>query len=151
MNPSLRRFGVCALGVLLLSCAGGASDDGVKKREAAALEKLAAITAVDHSTIFLSGPNNLWYLREGRVKEIELEKSIPGSDCSGVGASHDGLRIIYAASAETKDVCRILVREISSGNDKSVVVIKAPVNILAWSWDDQGVLYSGAHAIYRLT
>jgi hypothetical protein len=110
------------------------------------IASLSEITRADHSTIFFNAYTSSWvhgYIRDGEVHVISLNDRSDADRCSrGTSAvSHDGYHIAYSSAAGDSRGCQIVLRDLRTGNEKSLAVIEKRPWSLSWSWDDTEIAY----------
>lgn len=146
-----------AFWLVLAAVAVSFADDppsvSLQLREKADIAKLAAITRIDHSTIFFSGRANSGYVHNGAFHMIALGHGDPGpkARCSGWAVSRDGTRIAYAASASRIGRCRIVVRDLRNGEDKTLAETDGSLSRLFWSLDDAEIACEGHKAYVAIS
>ena len=108
---------------------------------------LAALTRLDHSTIFFHGYTRSGYVRDGVVHNITLREPVGRTDldCRGRAVSRDGARIAYVVPDEVSRRCVILVRNVVTSVETPLVEVSDSQGPLAWSWDDREIVYERTH------
>ena len=118
------------------------------------IAKLADITHVDGSAIFFHGFTKSGYVRDGRFHPIDLKKVKEDPfrpRCRGEAVSNDGTRIAYALVGDDAPVCRIVIRDLSTGHERNLASIKESRGRLTWSWDDTEVAYHSPEGFYAIS
>ncbi|HEU4935332.1 MAG TPA: hypothetical protein VFT39_02685 [Vicinamibacterales bacterium] len=124
-----------------------------RTHEAADVAKLAVLTRVDRSTIFFDGFTASGYVRDGTVRNIQFRvvKEPLNLQCRGKAVSRDGARIAYVLVADDAKRCEIVVRDLSTGRDTTLVYVAKSYRMLAWSWGDTEIAYEGPAGIMAVS
>ena len=117
------------------------------------IAKLAAITRVDHSTVFFHGFTTSGYVRDGTVHDVVLRvvKEPLHLQCRGEAVSRDGARIAYVIVADDAKRCEIVVRDLRTSKDTTLMYVAESYRMLAWSWGDAEVAYQGPAGIMAVS
>ncbi len=141
------RSGATALG-LILSCVlvAASAPEHMEHRqryEAADIAKLAAMTRADHSTMFFRGFTGSGYVRDGLMQRVDLKvaKRNPLVGCGGEAVSRDGTRVAYVIPTGDAKGCEIIVRDLRSGEDETLLSVGESLRTLAWSWGDTEIAH----------
>lgn len=151
--------GACALSLLawVSTLAVGANPVSVEHRqryETADVDKLAALTRSDHSTIFFTGRTKSGYVRDGEFHPVVLAEpkySPTAVACRGRTVSRDGSRIAYVVSTDDHRRCRILVRDLKKDLDTQLVEVDESPAQIAWSWDDAEIAYQRRDSVIAVS
>ena len=124
-----------------------------QRYEEADIAKLAALTRVDHSTIFFHGHTKSGYVRDGRfhplvVLDLKESRAVP---CQGRATSRDGSRIAYVVPTDDRARCRILLRDLETDTDRQLVEVVESWRPLSWSWDDTEIAYQRQGGIFAVS
>jgi hypothetical protein len=124
-----------------------------RRHEASDISKLAAITRADHSTIFFHGFTASGYVRDGTFHSVELRvvKEPLDLQCRGQAVSRDGARIAYVIVSDDAKRCEIVIRDLDTDKDTTLVSVAASYRMVAWSWDDAEVAYQGPAGIMAVS
>jgi len=124
-----------------------------QRHEAADIAKLAALTRIDHSTIFFSGHTKSGYVHDGDFHRVALIERKEARDvlCRGRAVSRNGSRIAYVVPANDHERCTILVRDLPTDVDSPLVDIEESRGLLAWSWDDGELAYQRRAGVFAVS
>jgi hypothetical protein len=125
-----------------------------RRREESDVAKLAAITKVDHSTIFFLGRSVSGYVRNGSVYVLDLPQTAfdpRRRRCSGRAVSRDGTRLAYIVTVDDGRRCEILVRDLEKGSDVRLAEVVESFGMLSWSWDDREIAYQTRRGIFAVS
>jgi len=127
--------------------------DSLRRHEESDIAKLAAITRDDHSTIFFHGLAKSGYVRDGSIHIVALKRVEAPSpmQCLGEAVSRDGMRIAYFTTADDASKCRIVLHELRTGEDRSLLDVEPNHNLLSWSWDDTEIAYRVSSGIVAVS
>lgn len=145
---------VTALSVVLLSPARVNTREHRQRFERRDIGILAALTRLDHSTIFFHGYTQSGYVRDGVVQTIDLEdpRLRRSTRCEGRAVSRDGTRIAYIRpDTGERRGCLLVIREVATGKDTAVAEIPESWGVLAWSWGDGEISYQRTQGIYTIS
>jgi hypothetical protein len=137
---------------LLLSTANAQYTESERRHEDSDIAKLAAISREDHSTIFFHGITKSGYVRDGDIHIIDLNRVEERGhlQCRGEAVSRDGTRIAYVTALDDASGCRIVVRELKSGEETMLPHTEVSGRFLSWSWDDKEIAYEGGRTLNPL-
>jgi hypothetical protein len=137
----------------VLLSAWSAETTAQRGHESSDIARLAAITRSDHSTIFFHGLTASGYVRDGTVHHMELRivKEPLNLRCRGQAVSRDGTRIAYVVVADDAKRCEIVVRDLRTDRDTSLLYVAESYRMLAWSWDDSEIGYEGPAGIMAVS
>jgi hypothetical protein len=124
-----------------------------QRYEEADIAKLAALTRVDHSTIFFHGHTKSGYVRGGQfhplvVLDLKESRAVP---CQGRAISRDGSRIAYMVPTDDRARCRILLRDLETDTERQLVEVAESWRPLSWSWDDTEIAYQRQGGIFAVS
>jgi len=124
-----------------------------QRHEPADMATLAALTRLDHSTIFFQGRSKSGYIRNGDFHPLVLEERREARDvgCRGRAVSRDGSRIAYVLPTEDRARCTILLRDLETDSDTELAEIAGSLGPLAWSWDDRELAYQDRDGIFAVS
>ena len=127
--------------------------DHRQRYEEADIAKLAALTRVDHSTIFFHGYVKSGYVRDGKFHSLVLQdlKESRAVWCRGRATSRDGSRIAYVIPTDDLARCRILLRDLDTDADNQLLEVVESWGPLAWSWDDTEIAYQRQGGIFAVS
>jgi hypothetical protein len=156
MTSAQGRFGLCLITFVIGVCTVAADAlprEHRQRHEAADIAKLAALTRVDHSTIFFRGHTKSGYVRDGVFHSVALtERKEPrGGRCRGRAVSRNGSQIAYLVPADNHEGCTILVRDLRTDLDSPLVDIEESLGPLEWSWDDGELAYQRRVGIFAVS
>jgi hypothetical protein len=124
------------------------------RHEASDIAKLAALTRIDHSTIFFRWENT-GYIRDGVFHPIvfndPVRKPLEQGKCRGRAVSRDGSRIAYVVPTADDARCTVLVRDLRTDADSRLVDVEESWGPLAWSWDDNEIAYQRRGGIFAVS
>ena len=150
--------GLCTTGDPLLSVTvGEQASDASQRRDRADIAKVAAITRVDHSTIFfcITGIQTSGYVRDNVVQMLALERTRSSRfRCVGEAVSRDGTRLAYVNATEIGLHCRVVVLDIATHRERVLTEIDpvhARHSVLRWSWDDTEIVSQELRAIFAIS
>ena len=124
-----------------------------QRYEEADIAKLAALTRVDHSTIFFHGYTKSGYVRDGQFHPLvvlDLKES-RATRCQGRATSRDGSRIAYVVPTDDRARCRLLLRDLETDTDRQLVEVVESWRPLSWSWDDTEIAYQRQGGIFAVS
>jgi len=150
------RLGLCSIAFVVGVCTVGADAPLLEHRErheAGDVAKLAALTGIDHSTIFFRGHTNSGYVRDGGFHQVALNDNQETRDvlCRGRAVSRSGSRMAYVVPANGHDRCTILLRDLRTDLDSPLVDIEESLGPLEWSWDDGELAYQRRVGIFAVS
>ena len=124
-----------------------------QRYEEADIAKLAALTGVDHSTIFFHGYTKSGYVRDGQFHPLVLvdRKESRAVWCKGRAPSRAGSRIAYVIPTDDQARCRILLRDLETDADRPLVDVVESWGPLSWSWDDTEIAYQRQGGIFAVS
>jgi hypothetical protein len=124
-----------------------------RRYEEADIAKLAALTRVDHSTIFFHGSTKSGYVRDGQFHPLVVldRKESRAVPCRGRAISRDGSRIAYVIPSDDQARCRILLRDVETDTDRQLVEVVESWRPLSWSWDDTEIAYQRHGGIFAVS
>jgi hypothetical protein len=140
--------------VFLTSATFAQVSDSYRHQEQADVAMLAAITKVDHSTIFFDGLTQSGYVRDGRFYELDIQCGWPHeeSHCVGPAVSHDGSRVAYGTFQKNDGKVTLLIRDLTAGKERSLgELAEYERGAMSWSWDDTEIAYQGKHGIFAIS
>jgi dipeptidyl aminopeptidase/acylaminoacyl peptidase len=143
----------CVAVALVLLGAGSTSFEHRQRHEASDIATLAALTRVDHSTLFFHGYAKSGYVRDGAFHALVLEDRKEGRDvlCRGRAVSRDGSKVAYVRPTVDRARCEILLRDLKSDLDTQLAEIAQSAGPLAWSWDDSELAYQGRNGVFAVS
>ena len=108
--------------------------------------KLAALSTNGHSNIlFTINDEIIGYTAGGKVGRIGHEWLGRCNRWPHPALSHDGLRVAYVADGEAEGRplhnCRIVVHELATSAEKTIVSLPDDPGEISWSWDDSRIVY----------
>lgn len=114
------------------------------------IASLSQVTRTDHSTIFFRAFANsatvLGYIHDGVVHSIVLEQGTQADRHHfrvEAAVSRDGSRVAYGACAgDNSGRCKIVLRDLRTGGERSLAAIEYRPRLLSWSWDDTEIAYA---------
>jgi hypothetical protein len=124
-----------------------------QRYEEADIAKLAALTRVDHSTIFFHGLTKSGYVRDGQYHPLVISdlKESPTVRCQGRATSRDGSRIAYVVPTDDQTRCRILLRVLETDTDRQLAEVVESWRPLSWSWDDTELAYQRQGGVFAVS
>jgi hypothetical protein len=124
-----------------------------RRYEESDIAKLAAITRLDHSTIFFRGFTKSGYVQDGRFHSVVLkeQKESLAVPCLGRAVSRNGSRIAYIVLADDRSHCRVLLRDLEANTDRELGQVEQSWGPLAWSADDTEIAYVRASGVFALS
>lgn len=137
----------CLLVALLLSTAilsSEAKENTLQEREKPGIDKIARLTAREHSTILFTLANELMgYAKDGHVTWIDPGHSPSYIECQypHPALSHDGLRVAFVSDGDPGRKCSIVIYDIPTGERKTLVGTEDDPGEIAWSWDDKEIAF----------
>jgi dipeptidyl aminopeptidase/acylaminoacyl peptidase len=133
---------------LLLALTAGCCEgetESLLEHEKAGIDKIAQLTAKEHSTIlFTIASCVIGYAKNGHIEWISS-----GRQC-GVGScgwphqtlSHDGSRVAFVAESDTPKHCRIVIHDMPTGVERNLIeTTEDDPGEISWSWDDAEVSF----------
>jgi hypothetical protein len=144
-----RLAGVVAIAIFIGAAHAQEARPGIDELpsfERRGIEKLARMSAADHSTILFTIFNEtVGYAKDGAVGRI-------GSDWKGrcnrwthSGLSHDGARVAYVTDGEQDGPplhnCRIAIYDFAKGSERTLIATSDDPGEISWSWDDMRIVY----------
>jgi hypothetical protein len=116
------------------------------------IDKIAQLTAKEHSTILFSIADQLiGYAKDGRVEWITSKHNRRHVTCGWPhpALSHDGLRVAFVSDSDKPENCRIVIHDIPTGVQRELIETPDDPGEISWSWDDTeiAVLDHGISAV----
>lgn len=144
------RTSACAFLIALSSSAIAqqiqAGIESLPSFERRGIEKLAALTAVDHSTLLFTIENEtVGFARDGAVGRIGHDWKGGCNRWTHPALSHDGARVAYVSADEREGQplhdCRIAIYDFASGSEWTLLTTSDDPGEISWSWDDSRIVY----------
>lgn len=129
--------------VTLTAAGSGTETNSLMKREKPGIDKIAQLTAREHSRILFAVADYLiGYAKDGQVEWINL----PGNRASSCGwphpaLAHDGVRVALVTSSDVQGHCRITIHDVSLGTQRPLVDVVHDPGEISWSWDDSEIAF----------
>ena len=139
--------------IVLTSTTFAQVSDSYRRQEQADIQKLAAITKEDHSTIFFHGLTEGGYVRNGEFHSVPAFCKWPqqASECAGPVVSHDGSRIAYGTAPKGTEKFTLLLRDLATDQDRKLGEFSGRGRNLSWSWDNTEIAYQGSDSISAIS
>jgi hypothetical protein len=135
--------------LFLLHSARGQLPEQQGRLNKSEIASLAQVTRADHSTIFFRAFTNSatvhGYISNGEVHSIVLEQGTQADRYHfevESAVSHDGSYIAYSFCAGNSGRCKIVVRDLRTGKERSLAAIEGRPRLLSWSWNDTEIAYA---------
>ena len=130
----------------LLSAADPPGISSFPRSERAGIRRLAQLTAKDHSTIlFTINDETIGLVKDGAVGRIGRDWIHHCNRLTHPALSHDGRQVAYVADGESEDrplrSCRIVIHELATGVDRTLIETNDDPGELSWSWDNTRILF----------
>jgi dipeptidyl aminopeptidase/acylaminoacyl peptidase len=132
--------------LLLASTVRGdeAETRSLQELEEPRIDKIAQLTAKEHSTILFSIADRLiGYAKDGHIEWINSNHNPRRVACAWPHPtlSHDGLHVAFVSDANKPEHCRIVIRDMPSGVDRELVETADDPGEISWSWDDTEIAF----------
>ena len=135
---------LCAF-LLAMTVRGARADDqSLRAYEKRRIDKIAQLTAEEHSTILFSVADELiGFAKDGQVEWIASGHDPYHSNCGWPHPtlSHDGLRVAFVSDGDTKEQCRIVIYDLNTRSRRDVLQTHSDPGEIAWSWDDSEIAF----------
>jgi Tol biopolymer transport system component len=150
---AVKRLIPLALAALLVLSLRAEDDDAEAKwllhYERHGIDKIARLTAAEHSTILLTIVDQMiLYAKNGHVGRIYRRS---GSNCNiwaHPALSHDGLRVAFVANGKTPHHCSIMIQDIPARTQRELIETEDDPGEISWSWDDTKLAFwDGLHGL----
>jgi len=114
------------------------------KLEEAGIDKIAQLTAREHSTILFTVTDDvIGYAKDGTVEWISSNHK-SGHDTCGwphPALSHDGLRVAFVSDSDKPEHCRIVIHDIPTGVQRELIETTDDPGEISWSWNDTEIAF----------
>jgi dipeptidyl aminopeptidase/acylaminoacyl peptidase len=114
------------------------------EHEKPGIEKIAQLSAKEHSTILLALADLLiGYARDGHVQWINSGRNYRHVTCGWPhpALSHDGLRVAFVSDSANHGHCQIVIHDIRTGAQRELIETTADPGEISWSWDDTEIAF----------
>ncbi len=110
------------------------------------IEKLAELTAKDHSTIlFTIVDETIGFAKDGAVGRVARDWVGHCNRWTHPTLSHDGRWVAYVSDGESEGRalhnCRIAIHDLATGVGRTLIEMSDDPGEISWSWDDTKISY----------
>jgi dipeptidyl aminopeptidase/acylaminoacyl peptidase len=119
--------------------------DSIVGAEKSGVDKIAQLTAKEHSTIlFAIADQQIGYAKDGHVEWINSNHDPQRTRCAWPhpALSHDGLRVAFVSDGDKPKHCRIVIQDMPTGTRREVIDTTDDPGEISWSWDDTEIAFA---------
>jgi hypothetical protein len=121
-----------------------ADDQSLRVNEKGGIDKIAQLSAEEHSTILFSVADKLiGVAKDGQVEWIASGHDPYHPNCGWPHPtlSHNGLRVALVSDGDTKAQCRIVIYDLNTQSRRDILQTHSDPGEIAWSWDDSEIAF----------
>jgi dipeptidyl aminopeptidase/acylaminoacyl peptidase len=114
------------------------------EREKPGIEKIAQLTANDHTTILFAIADHLiGYAKDGHIEWIKSNRNSQRVTCAWPhpALSHDGLRVAFVSDSGKPEHCYIVIQDMGTGVQQELIETADDPGEISWSWDDTEIAF----------
>jgi hypothetical protein len=133
-----------ALVLLAPTALGNEATTSLPEVEKPGINKIAELTAREHSTIlFTVADDVIGYANHGVIGWINSNHQSGRNSCGRPhpALSHDGLRVAFVSDGDTPQRCRIVIHDITTDIDRELIETADDPGEITWSWDDAEIAF----------
>jgi hypothetical protein len=132
------------LALFVLAPTALGSEAATKSPLEVGINKIAQLTATEHSTILFSVADDaIGYAKDGTVEWITTNHKAGHASCGWPhpALSHDAQRVAFVSDSDTPNRCRIVIHDIPTGAERGLIETADDPGEISWSWDDAEIAF----------